>query len=79
MADQRIVKEMYLFFDYLYETPEQIGEDTLSDWSHKEKPKKVYCEISVDDKDEKELSTQWANVYDTLEEAEAAVKEWNEF
>lgn len=74
-----MIKEMYLFFDYLYESLEQIGEETLSDWSHKEKPKKVYCVINVDDKDEKELSTQWAWVYKTLKEAEDELREWNEF
>lgn len=79
MTNEKVIKEMYMFFEYLYETLEQIGEETLSEWSHKETPKKVYCVINVEDKAEKELAMQWAWVYKTLEEAEEALKEWNEF
>jgi len=78
MTNEKTIKEMYLFFDYLYESVEQIGEEVLSDWSHKETPKKRFCVIDVEDVNEKELSTQGVWLYDNLEDAEQELKDWNE-
>lgn len=75
MKDERMIKKMYVIFDYLYEDKEYA--ESLEDG--KEVAKKVYCFISVEDKDEKELDTQWAEIYDTRDEAEEVLKEWNEF
>jgi hypothetical protein len=75
MANDKMIKEMYRIFDFLYESKEYA--ESLEDG--KEVVKKVYCFISVEDKDEKELDMQWAKVYNTLAEAEEELREWNEF
>lgn len=75
MNNDRMIKVMYRIFDYLYESKEYA--ESLEDG--KEVAKKVYCFIHVENKDDKELDTQWAEIYNTLEEAEEVLKEWNEF
>ena len=75
MTNEKMIKEMYRVFDYLYENKEYA--ESLED--RNEVAKKVYCIISVEDKDEKELDMQWAEIYKTFEEAEEELKEWNEF
>lgn len=75
MRDDRMVRVMYRIFDYLYESKEYA--ESLEDG--KEVAKKVYCFIHTEDKDDKELDPQWAEIYYTRDEAETALKEWNEF
>lgn len=75
----KIIKPMYLFFDYLYETLEQIGEEVISDWSHKEVPVLRYCIIDNDMKEEKEFSCQGVWLYKNLADAEQELKDWNEY
>lgn len=75
----KIVKPMYLFFDYLYESLEQIGEETVSEWSHKEVPILKFCVIDIEDQDEKELSTQWAWIHDNEIDAFREMKEENSY
>ncbi|MFP7486397.1 hypothetical protein SFC65_19725 [Priestia filamentosa] len=75
----KTVKAMYRFFDYLYETPEQIDPTVLADWSHKEKPTKVFAVIDVEYLEVQEISIQEAWIYDTQGKAEAEAKAFNEF
>lgn len=74
MNNKKVIKEMYRIFDYLYENKEYA--ESLEDG--KEVAKRVYCIISVEDLEEKELDMQWADVYNTLEDAEEELKDWNE-
>lgn len=65
----KVIKPMFLFFDYLYETVEQIGEEVLSDWSHKETPELQYCVMDIEDAGEVEMSTQFVSLYSSEAEA----------
>lgn len=74
MNNQKIIKVMYRIFDYLYDSKDYA--ESLEDG--KELAKKVFCVISIEDENEKELDMQWAEVYNSLKEAEESLKEWNE-
>ncbi|WP_277587535.1 hypothetical protein [Psychrobacillus antarcticus] len=74
----KTVKPMYLFFDHLYESIEQIGEEVLSDWSHKEVPRLKFCVIDIKDQDEKELNSEGIYMANTMNEAEQEMNDWNE-
>lgn len=73
----KTVKPMYLFFDYLYETLEQIGEETLSDWSHKEVPTLQFCVIDIEDHNEKELDSVGIYMADSMADAVQEMNDWN--
>lgn len=71
----KVIKEMYRYFDYLYESVELIGEETLADWWHKERPTKNFCVINKSLESEQEIDANDAFMFDTLSKAEEFLKE----
>jgi hypothetical protein len=72
----KTIKTMVLFFDNLYTSVDAIGEEVLSDWSHKETPVTKYCVIDADLANEEVIPAEYAYMANTLEEAKEEASEW---
>lgn len=64
---KKIIKPMYLFFDYLYEDLNLIQTD-VEDWFHKEKPILKYCVVNIED-DVPTLSSSDAVLFNSHQDA----------
>lgn len=74
----KTIKPMYRFFDTLYTQTNMIGDDVISDWSHKETPTLVYVVMSKADSENDILDGSMNGIYiaKTLKEAQDELNEW---
>lgn len=76
MTNTHTIKPMYRFFDSLYNTLEDIGQDNITEWSHKEEPKQVYAIVTNEEAVYSVLDASEASyIAKTLEEAQEEL-EW---
>jgi hypothetical protein len=69
------IKKMIKFFDNLYITREVIGENVISEWSHKEQPIEVFAVLEQSELNEETIPSEEGKWYTTKEEAEEFIFE----
>lgn len=74
----KTVKTMYLFFENLYTTMEDIPGTLLAEWGHKEEVQEMHCVIDVTNVNETVLDRSEAIMFHGLNNAIQEMNDWNE-